>query len=233
MRTAAVHVLLLATHIHVASTKDNLNELNEILIASTVRNDADMVGQLVEAGLNPDTISEKGVTVLMMASMMGHVEVVKRLLLGGAKIDATDDLGNQALMLSSAHGKTEVVKELLKAGAAVNALNKDGMTALMLASAEGQAGAARLLMEVGGARLDFADVRRGNQALHLASLRGDPDVARLVLLAGAATEARNHEGMTALLVASSVSHGDEAAGAGHAAVVRLLLAASSPRSGVG
>jgi ankyrin repeat protein len=97
------------------------------------------------------------------------------------------------------------------------------MTALMLATVEGQAEAARTIIDVSGAKLDLADAS-GNQALHLAALRGDLDLTRLLLLAGAATEARNHEGMTALSVASSVRHDDEVAGVGHAAVVRLLLA---------
>ena len=203
------------------------SELDELLTMATVHGDAEAVSGFLEAGVAADVIGDRGVTVLMMASMLGHEEVAKHLLGGGAQIEAADDLGNRALMLAASYGKVELVLLLLEAGADVNARNKQGLTAVMLATVEGQATTARIVMEKGGATLDAAD-RRGDQALMLAARKGDPDLTRLLLLAGTATEARNLEGMTALMVASSMHHADELASMGQLAVVRMLLEARAP-----
>ena len=140
------------------------SELDELLVMATVQNDPDAVGEFLEAGVGVDAISERGVTVLMLASMMGHTEVAKHLLGRGATKEAADDLGNRALMLAASYGKLEPLNLLLDAGAEVDARNKQGLTALMLATVEGQPSAARILMDKGGATLDAAD-REGNQAL--------------------------------------------------------------------
>ena len=77
------------------------SELDELLVMATVQNDPDAVGEFLEAGVGADAISERGVTVLMLASMMGHTEVAKHLLGRGATTEAADDLGNRALMLAA------------------------------------------------------------------------------------------------------------------------------------
>ena len=195
------------------------SELDELLVMATVQNDPDAVGEFLEAGVGADAISERGVTVLMLASMMGHTEVAKHLLGRGAKTEAADDLGNRALMLAASYGKLEPLNLLLDAGAEVDARNKQGLTALMLATVEGQPSAARILMDKGGATLDAAD-REGNQALMIAARKGDPDLTRLLLLFGAATEAKNDLGMTALMVAVSMVHAEELDSMGQLAVVR-------------
>ena len=202
------------------------SELDELLVMATVQNDPDAVGEFLEAGVDADAISERGVTVLMLASMMGHTEVAKHLLGRGAKTEAADDLGNRALMLAASYGKLELLNLLLDAGAEVDARNKQGLTALMLATVEGQPSAARILMDKGGATLDAAD-REGNQALMIAARKGDPDLTRLLLLFGAATEAKNDLGMTALMVAVSMVHAEEVDSMGQLAVVRMLLVAKA------
>ena len=53
---------------------------DELLVMATAQNDADAVRDLIEAGVSPDTIVEKGMTVLIMASAMGHTSVVQSLL---------------------------------------------------------------------------------------------------------------------------------------------------------
>ena len=82
---SALLVCLVATLCGRAASDDDLAEL---LIIAAVQNDASAVSDMLESGVSADSLtSEKGVTVLMMASMMGHVEVVKVLLHHGATID--------------------------------------------------------------------------------------------------------------------------------------------------
>jgi len=206
------------------SHASEISETDELLLMATVQNDANAVRDFLEAGVGADVASGEGVTVLMMASMLGHVEVAKRLLRGGATIEAIDDHAHRPLMLAASYGKVDSVRLLLDNGADVHARNKQGQTALMLATVEGQAAAARVLIEEGAAALDAADLR-GDQALMLAARKGGPDLTRLLLSAGAPTEARNHEGMTPLMVAASVVHTKEQDSTGQLAVLSLLLAA--------
>ena len=107
----------------------------------------------------------------------------------------------------------------------------------MAACIEGHAKVVRRLIEQGNASTDVAD-EAGNRGLTLAALKGHPDAARVLLLAGVDTEARNHEGLTALMAAASVSHANEIAAVGHVAVAKLLLemgasAEDEPSAGAG
>ena len=59
------------------------------------------------------------ITLLISASMMGHVALVDMLLQRGATVDLQDSDGLSALMLAASSGRTDVVRRLLRAGAQI------------------------------------------------------------------------------------------------------------------
>ena len=93
------------------------------------------------AGANANAKTKKpgigGITLLIIASGLGHVEVVKLLLENGADVNTNNDIGISALMAASSKGFVKVVKLLLEKGADVNAKNDDNLTALSIASVMG------------------------------------------------------------------------------------------------
>ena len=134
------------------------------------------------AGANANAKTKKpgigGITLLIIASGLGHVEVVKLLLENGADVNTNNDIGISALMAASSKGFVKVVKLLLEKGADVNAKNDDNLTALIIASQTGHTEVAELLLEKG------ADVNAKNNdgytALMAASLEGHPEVVKLL-----------------------------------------------------
>jgi len=69
-------------------------------------------------------------TLLMLASVRGHVEAVSLLLQAGADPNAVNANGETALMLAASAGRPDVVRVLIGAGARVDAWDRFGMTAL-------------------------------------------------------------------------------------------------------
>ena len=121
----------------------------EVFLQVVKNGDGDEVKRLIEAGADVNAQSKKGVTALMLASLMGHPEVAKLLIEAGADVNEKEKLGVTALMLTSGQGHPDVAKLLIKAGADVNEKDNEGWTALMGASGQGHTEVAELLKEAG------------------------------------------------------------------------------------
>lgn len=174
--------------------------------------DEKTVAELLRRGVDADTVSPKGETLLMLAVREGKPSVVKTILAARPKLYVRNPLGESALMLAAILGHTEITQMLLEAGAPVNqsgwtpliyaaarnrldiarlliaknadvnAAAENGVTALMMASREGHLPMLLLLLEHG------ADAKRisphGQSALNLARLRGHADIESILLKAG-------------------------------------------------
>jgi ankyrin repeat protein len=138
----------------------------------------DAASVLLDAGADPNTREEWGMTALMHVSSVAAAVLLIR---HGASIDAVDDNGTTVLEYAAVHGYPTVVTFLCKHGAIVNAKNKDSETALMDAAEDGSAECVKALLSAG------ADVnarnRNGQSALKLA--HDCPDVVALLKAAGA------------------------------------------------
>ena len=189
---------------------------------------------LLDRGADIEAREDGGWTALMMASEKGQVETAELLLNRGADIEARKDSGWTVLMSASAHGGVAAVELLLDRGADIYARRDDGWTALMWASAYGQVAAVELLLDRGADI--YARNEYGKTALAQASEKGHDEVAAVlrawaaqffeaasngdvtfiedVLDRGADIEARNDNGLTALMLASWE---------GQVAAVELLL----------
>lgn len=125
--------------------------------------------------------NKHGITLLIAASVSGHVEVVK-LLIGIPSVDAgkTDYLGRTALFFASRYGQLEVVQALLADGR-INSDTRDwcGSTSLFAAVANGHLEVVDVLI-AGGAPMEKQD-RFGRGLIWWARRTGNPRVLQLLL----------------------------------------------------
>jgi ankyrin repeat protein len=119
-------------------------------IACTNGNAA-LIGRLLDAGADPNTVLPDGETVLMTAARTGTVDAVKVLLARGANVDAREpSKGQTALMWAAAENNATVIKVLAEAGADIRAQSNTGrFTPLMFAVRAGHLEATRALLDAG------------------------------------------------------------------------------------
>jgi ankyrin repeat protein len=172
--------------------------------------DAEKVRLLIDAGANVRAATMAGHTALLVAAdYAGAIESVRLLLQHGADPNARikGNLGTP-LVRAALHGDRAVAAALLDAGATVND-RPEGSLALLAAANHGDAGFVTFLLDR-GADIEShpnasAPVTNGEQlptALMLAADRGQSDLVKLLLVRGANPNARDRQGMTALMYAA-------------------------------
>lgn len=161
------------------------------LSAASLGNDGDLV-QLLNRGMDTETVDGSGNTLLILAARDGHLSTVDLLIKRRAKVAARNFAGDSALMMAVLKGETAVVQRLLEAGAPIN---HSGWTPLMYAAFEGRADLVDLLLGKGAE----INARSPNQStpLMLAARNGHLDAVRRLLKAGADPDLRNDQGFTA------------------------------------
>ena len=186
------------------------NALINSLILATQENNLPLVRSLIHeqnAPVNGSSLSNGGLTALMIASQYGHLEIVKELLIAGADPNAsrTDD-GATALMLASLQGYLEVVQELLKAGANPNAATIEvGETSLMYSSQNGRLDITHELL-MRGANPN-ASTNDGTTSLMYATFNNHLEMVQTLLKRGAnPNAATKYTKKTALIVASQYGY---------------------------
>jgi ankyrin repeat protein len=177
------------------------------LIAAIKSNELDRAKGVLQA--NPSCANardENGVSAIMNARYRGQTEMVELLLASGVQLDVFEaaTLGNEARL-----------RELLERdGRQVNAWSPDGFTPLHLACFFGQEQSARRLLERGANPAAVAQNPMRVQPLHSAAAGRQLGIVRLLLERGAAVNARQHLGWTAL---------HEAANQGNCEMAETLL----------
>ena len=164
----------------------SLRELDVALVHFAAEGDVKNVRKRINAGANPDSVSDVRTPALSWAVSAGHIEVVKVLLSAGARANLADMGGMNALHCGGRVGNLEATKLLLSAQALINAQTYiDGFTALHFACNAGHVDMVELLMEHG--------------ALHLASFRGRGVIPVMVAFGN------GHEDCGAAIVARAVN----------------------------
>jgi ankyrin repeat protein len=170
---------------------------------------------LLDGGADVNTRGDNGDTPLIAAAFLGHSETVKLLLEKGADVNAKNNLGSTALIEAAATDKPKIVEMLATAGADTSARNITGLTALDVAQRENHIEMVRLLKSI-AAKLPAQPPAYPafDAGLEKAVIDGDIDKIRSLIAGGAALNARDKKGWTALM---------HAAFRGNIGAVRALL----------
>ena len=107
------------------------------------------VEKMISKGKYMDSKSDKGGTLLMLATIQGRARIVKLLLDAGADMNATNTEGATALIIAAIKGHSAIVGLLANAGASLNIQNNIGRTALICAVIYENKKAAKVLIHQG------------------------------------------------------------------------------------
>ena len=151
------------------------------------------VTDLLKRGMDIDTVSPEGETLLMLASREGKPSVVKVILAGKPKIQTKSPRGESALMLLCLKGELELAKMLIKRDADIN---HPGWTPLHYAATGGHTAIIQLLLDE-SAYID-AESPNGSTPLMMAARYGNDKAVQLLLSEGADHQLKNQLGLTAL-----------------------------------
>jgi uncharacterized protein len=155
--------------------------------------DATTVTRLLERGMDPNTVNEKGEPALMTAAREGAPAVVKALIRARVKVNLRNGFGDTPIMIAALNGNLAVVKLLREAGAEIN---QPGWTPLQYAAVNGHDAVVEYLLSTGA---DMAlTAPNGVTPLMLAVLENKADTVKLLISYGFDVSARNDKGETAL-----------------------------------
>jgi ankyrin repeat protein len=153
---------------------------------AAMRDDAQAVRSLLEAGEDVDAAQGDGMTALHWAAEHGDPELAALLIDAGAEVEPVTRLGDyRPLHLASKGGHAAVVTALLEAGAdPALATANGGTTPLHFAAASGSVGAVEALLGHGAA-VDATEVAWGQTPLMFAAAAGRVDAVHALLDADA------------------------------------------------
>jgi uncharacterized protein len=155
------------------------------LMAAAYKKDKNLIDLLLKQGAKVDTVTNKGLTALLLALMPDDSSsvVVDTLIKAGADVNRESEQGDTPLIVAVAKRHCDVVARLIEAGAKVNAVNKLGDSALLQAAANGYLGIVAMLIKAG------ADINKGNNVgitpLGIAACLGYYDPVACLIKAGA------------------------------------------------
>ncbi|KAG9495586.1 hypothetical protein J7337_013836 [Fusarium musae] len=168
----------------------------------------------LDAGRSVDARDlQNGRTLLIWATLGGHVGAVDLLLHRSANPHSQDLRNRTALLHAVANGYETIAERLITAGAKIDATDDAGYTALMLATISGSSNLVDRLLAL-GANVDTKEWRHEKNPLLYATEHGFEKCVELLLNAGAEVDFVDKSGRTSL---------SWAAGNGHANIVNLLL----------
>jgi len=170
----------------------------------------DVVSCLLNHGADINAPMNGKYTPLMMACRSQHVRLVNFLLQQGANVHLKDKDGKTALhfaceTFSWKPASCDLLNCLTENGADINALRKDNGTPLMVVSSCGGVDQITFLIKR-GANVHLQD-KNGDTALHHAARNmNNPLEIVCALTAAGASQMCNNQGLTPLLVASSIGN---------------------------
>jgi uncharacterized protein len=167
------------------------------------------------AAVNVTGGHDKLLQPLMAASLQQHVQVALRLLKAGADVNAAETGGRTALMIAATKNSVTLVQLLLSHGADIAVKDINGHDAFSAAACQGHVSIMELLAQRGSS-VNLMDSNTGCTVLMAVIATGHKPAAEWLLQHGAAVDATNLWGGTALHYASEYCD--------DAAMVDLLLA---------
>jgi ankyrin repeat protein len=154
--------------------------------------DTATLADLLNRGIDADTVDESGNTLLIIALREGHDATADAILRYRPRLDKRNRAGDSALMIATLRGDEERVKLLLAKGAPVD---HDGWTPLHYAAHEGNLVILDLLLGA-GANINALTPSKAD-ALMLAAHNGHLDMVKRLLQTSIALDRKNDRGHTA------------------------------------
>lgn len=185
--------LVVYTLVATAFSSANADDRDDLFHAINLDNGR-MAAGLLERGVDPNAVDEKGQTALLAAIRDGSASVVAVLLDRPAlQVDKANSSNETPLMMAALKGRTDWMQALLLRGAT---LNRPGWTPLHYAASGPEPKAVALLLDK-GAEMEALSPNK-TTALMMAARYGAIDSAELLLARGASSTARNDAGLTAV-----------------------------------
>ncbi|XP_078382489.1 uncharacterized protein LOC144665185 [Oculina patagonica] len=147
-----------------------------------------------------DSITNEGLTALMIAAANDKLQAVEYLLAKGANPSLENSDGLNSLHLASYGGNTDIIELMLSHVPSIDAIDNEGVTALMLATFNGKLQAVEYLLAK-GANPSLEDKIDGWNTLHVASYGGNTAAIEKILSYGVDIESRTKDGSTPLMIA--------------------------------
>jgi ankyrin repeat protein len=164
---------------------------------AVIRDDAGEVRELVARGFDPNARDEAGQPAIIRALQVDSYDAALGLAkLPGLDVEALNKAGETPLMIAALKGQLAVCEVLVARGAA---LNRPGWAPLHYAASGNSLPVLRYLIK-SGARLD-APAPNGRTALMMAVMHSDEVLVDALLAAGADTQARDRNDITAVELA--------------------------------
>jgi uncharacterized protein len=161
--------------------------------------DVRTVQRLLDAGLDPNSLNDKGQSGLFVAMRDDAPKVAAALLAHpGIQVDLVNASNETPLMMAALRGHVALAEQLLARGAAIN---RAGWTPLHYAATGPQSGMVSMLLQRGAAIEALSPNR--STPLMMAARYGPESSVDLLLAGGASLQARNDAGMAAADFASS------------------------------
>jgi len=125
---------------------------------------------LLEAAADPNAVSHRGCTALIIASSRQRTETVEELLRRGVSVNHSQADGDTALIHASRYGRVQIAQSLIDARAEINAKGANAFTPAIWAAAIGSYETLRILLE---AKADANQTNaRGETPLYVACRNG-------------------------------------------------------------
>ncbi|MGF6920910.1 ankyrin repeat domain-containing protein [Paraburkholderia sp. 40] len=174
------------------------------LIKSVKFDDVDGVNKLLAKGMDPNSVDNQGIPLLVLAAREKSDKVAAALLANPkTDIEIQDKAGENALMMASLVGDLNFVNLLIAKDAEVN---KKGWAPLHYAAANGHDDIVKVLLDH-SAYVD-AGSPNGTTPLMMAARGGHVSTVKLLLDNGADLSVKNQIGMTALDFAKTYKEPD-------------------------
>jgi hypothetical protein len=174
------------------------------LIKSVKFDDVDGVNKLLAKGMDPNSVDNQGIPLLVLAAREKSDKVGAALLANPkTNIEIQDKAGENAMMMASLNGDIAFVNQLIAKDAEVN---KKGWAPLHYAAANGHDDIVKVLLDH-SAYVD-AGSPNGTTPLMMAARGGHVSTVKLLLDNGADLTVKNQIGMTALDFAKTYKEPD-------------------------